>query len=184
MACTAPIFIRGITTQILVDVAYTELYSNRAKKIWKKSLEFRLRLKLKHDFHCTGWRDTPKAQDGTLWTNGAANSNHIGQKIRTAEKEIIYVIKQSTTVMETVVTKLTSVSKIFVKNSSTKFNLLATDFFFSHFSTPVFKMWLIQKPNKVALWNKRHFEEKKWRLYSMFKIFSTDICWINIKWGI
>ena len=25
----------------------------------------------------------------------------------------------------------------------------------------VFKMWVIQKPNKVALWNKRHFEEKK-----------------------
>ena len=26
---------------------------------------------------------------------------------------------------------------------------------------PVFKMWVIQKSNKVALWNKRHFEEKK-----------------------
>ena len=26
---------------------------------------------------------------------------------------------------------------------------------------PVFKMWVIQKPNKVALWSKRHFEEKK-----------------------
>ena len=49
---------------------------------------------------------------------------------------------------------------------------------------PVFKMWVIQKPNKVALWNKWHFEETKWRLYSMFKIFSTDICWMNIKWGI
>ena len=57
-------------------------------------------------------------------------------------------------------------------------------FFFLNFSTPVFKMWVIQKPNKVALWNKRHFQEKKWRLYSMFKIFSMDICWINIKWGI
>ena len=34
-------------------------------------------------------------------------------------------------------------------------------FFFSNFSTPVFKMWVIQKPNKVALWNKRHFEEEK-----------------------
>ena len=56
--------------------------------------------------------------------------------------------------------------------------------FFSNFSTPVFKMWIIQKPNKVALWNKRHFEEKKWRLHSMLKIFSTDICWIIIKWGI
>jgi hypothetical protein len=26
---------------------------------------------------------------------------------------------------------------------------------------PVFKMWIIQEPNQVALWNKRHFEEKK-----------------------
>ena len=63
-------------------------------------------------------------------------------------------------------------------------NLLATDFFFQILTHPVFKMWVKQKPNKVALWNKWHFEEKKWRLYSMFKIFSTDICWINIKWGI
>ena len=25
----------------------------------------------------------------------------------------------------------------------------------------IFQMWVIQKPNKVALWNKRHFEEEK-----------------------
>ena len=25
----------------------------------------------------------------------------------------------------------------------------------------VYKMWIIQEPNKVALWNKLHFEEKK-----------------------
>ena len=62
-------------------------------------------------------------------------------------------------------------------------NLSATDFFFQILAHSVFKMWVIQKPNKVALWNKRHFEGEKWRLYSMFKIFSTDICWINIKWG-
>jgi hypothetical protein len=49
---------------------------------------------------------------------------------------------------------------------------------------PVFKMWVIQKPDNVALWNKQHFEGKKLRLHSMFKIFRTDICWINIKWGI
>ena len=41
------------------------------------------------------------------------------------------------------------------------FNLQATDFFFQILAHPVFKMWVIQKPNKVALWNKRHFEEKK-----------------------
>jgi len=26
---------------------------------------------------------------------------------------------------------------------------------------PVYKMWIIQGPNKLALWNKLHFEEKK-----------------------
>ena len=41
------------------------------------------------------------------------------------------------------------------------FNLLATDFFPQILAHSVFKMWVIQKPNKVALWNKRHFEEKK-----------------------
>ena len=40
-------------------------------------------------------------------------------------------------------------------------NLLATDFFLQILACPVFKMWVIQKPNKVALWNKRHFEEEK-----------------------
>ena len=40
-------------------------------------------------------------------------------------------------------------------------NLLATDFFFQILAHHVFKMWVIQEPNKVALWNKRHFEEKK-----------------------
>ena len=34
-------------------------------------------------------------------------------------------------------------------------------FLFQILAHPVFKMWVTQKPNKVALWNKRHFEEKK-----------------------
>jgi hypothetical protein len=41
-----------------------------------------------------------------------------------------------------------------------RINLLATDFF-QILAHSVFKMWVIQKPKKVALWNKRHFEEKK-----------------------
>jgi hypothetical protein len=28
-------------------------------------------------------------------------------------------------------------------------------------SHPVYKMWIIQEPNKLELWNKLHFEEKK-----------------------
>jgi hypothetical protein len=52
--------------------------------------------------------------------------------------------------------------------------------FLLNFSTPVFKMWIIQEPNNVALWNKWLLKRKKQRLCGMFKIFSTDICWINI----
>jgi hypothetical protein len=45
-----------------------------------------------------------------------------------------------------------------------KFNLPLTLWrrnFLLNFSTPVHKMWIIQEPKKVALWNKRHFEEEK-----------------------
>jgi hypothetical protein len=31
---------------------------------------------------------------------------------------------------------------------------------FKFLAHPVCKMWIIQQPKKVALWNKRHFEEK------------------------
>ena len=40
-------------------------------------------------------------------------------------------------------------------------NILAPELFFFNFSTPVYKMWIIQEPNKLALWNKLQFEEKK-----------------------
>ena len=39
-------------------------------------------------------------------------------------------------------------------------NLLEPEFYISILANPVGKMRIIQEPNKVALWNKRHFEEK------------------------
>jgi len=33
--------------------------------------------------------------------------------------------------------------------------------YFFNFSTPVYKMWIIQEPNMLELWNKLHFEEEK-----------------------
>ena len=36
--------------------------------------------------------------------------------------------------------------------------------FFLILAHPVYKMWIIQEPNKLALWNKLHFKEKKWRV--------------------
>ena len=59
-------------------------------------------------------------------------------------------------------------------------NILAPELFFLILAHPGYKMWIIQEPNMLGLWNKLHFEEKKRKVYAMFKIFSTYICWINI----
>ena len=40
-------------------------------------------------------------------------------------------------------------------------NLLAPEIFFFILAHPVYKMWIVQEPNKLELWNKLHFEEKK-----------------------
>ena len=40
-------------------------------------------------------------------------------------------------------------------------NHLAPELFFLILAHPVYKMRIIQEPNKLALWNKLHFEEKK-----------------------
>ena len=39
-------------------------------------------------------------------------------------------------------------------------NPLASELFFLILTHPEYRMWIIQEPNKLALWNKRHFEEK------------------------
>jgi hypothetical protein len=33
--------------------------------------------------------------------------------------------------------------------------------YFLKFSTPVYKVWITQEPNKLELWNKLHFEEEE-----------------------
>ena len=45
-------------------------------------------------------------------------------------------------------------------DSKTKLTLWRRNFFFI-LAHSVYKMWIIQEPNKLALWNKLHFEEKK-----------------------
>ena len=40
-------------------------------------------------------------------------------------------------------------------------NPLAPELFFLIVAHSVYEMWTIQQPNKLALWNKLHFEEKK-----------------------
>jgi len=49
-----------------------------------------------------------------------------------------------------------------LKNKLRLINLLAPElFFFLILAHPVYKMWIIQEPNKLELWNKLHFEEGK-----------------------
>ena len=40
-------------------------------------------------------------------------------------------------------------------------NILAPELFFLILAHPVYKMWIIQEPNKLELWNKLYFKEKK-----------------------
>ena len=40
-------------------------------------------------------------------------------------------------------------------------NPFAPELFFFISAHPVYKMWIIQEPNKLALWNRLHFEELK-----------------------
>ena len=78
------------------------------------------------------------------------------------------------------VTHITRSFQSFIRKSWRALNLLAPELFFLILTHPVYKMWIIQEPNTLELWNKLHFEEEKRRVYTMFKIFSTYICWINI----
>ena len=38
---------------------------------------------------------------------------------------------------------------------------MAPKLFFLILAHPVYKMWIIQEPNMLELWNKLHFEEEK-----------------------
>jgi len=51
-----------------------------------------------------------------------------------------------------------------VSNSNTYSETLTfwrLNYFFLILAHPVYKMWIMQEPNMLELWNKLHFEEKK-----------------------
>jgi len=48
-------------------------------------------------------------------------------------------------------------------------NSLVPEFYILILAHPLFKMWIIQEPKKVALRNKRHFEEKETEIMQYFK---------------
>jgi len=47
-------------------------------------------------------------------------------------------------------------------------NLLAPELFFLILAQPVYKIWLIQEPNTLELWNKLHFWREKTE--SMYRV--------------
>ena len=57
----------------------------------------------------------------------------------------------------------------------TYINLLAPNLFFLILAHLVYKMWIIQEPYKLELWNKLHFEEKKKGQYTQCLKFSVHI---------
>ena len=59
--------------------------------------------------------------------------------------------------------KKSSSDQEFFHNICYILTLWRRNFFFLILAHPVYKMWIIQEPNKLALWNKLHFEEKNKR---------------------
>ena len=49
----------------------------------------------------------------------------------------------------------------FYEQTIDQIKLLAPELFFLILAHPVYKMWIIQEPNTLDLWNKLHFEEEK-----------------------
>jgi len=52
---------------------------------------------------------------------------------------------------------------------------LAPKLFFLILAHPVYKMWIIDEPNTLELWNKLHFEDIKRRVYTMFKLLAPKL---------
>jgi len=62
-----------------------------------------------------------------------------------------------------------------VTSQKTILNLLGPELFFFILAHPVYKMWIIQEPNTLELWNKLHFEERKNREYTPCLKYSVPI---------
>jgi len=77
--------------------------------------------------------------------------------------------------------RMTLINELWKETIIVQLTVWRRNYFFLILAHPVYKMWIIREPNKLELWNKLHFEEKKKRrVLTIFKIFSTYICWINI----
>ena len=59
-------------------------------------------------------------------------------------------------------------------------NLLDPELFFFVLAHPVYKMRIIQEPNTIEYETNCILKRKKRRVYTIFQIFGTYICRINI----
>jgi len=62
----------------------------------------------------------------------------------------------------------------------TMFNLLVPELFFLILAHSVYKMWIIQEPNQLELWNKLHFEEEK--THSIYHIWNFQYLYLLNKY--
>jgi len=72
--------------------------------------------------------------------------------------------------------------------------LCCRNYFFLILAHPVYKMWIIQEPNKLAWWNKLHFEEKKTEsiehvsniqyLHLLNKYIKCNVWWLAVRYDL
>ena len=89
----------------------------------------------------------------------AQHLNHCATAVPTA-CWIIPVYFPSFTIINQLNPPVTKLLCLYKLQANATLTLWRRNYFFN-LSTPVCKMWIIQEPNKLALWNILHFEEKK-----------------------
>jgi len=75
--------------------------------------------------------------------------------------------------------------KEWARKSGKTIKLLGPELFFFNFSTPVYKMWIIQQPHKLELWNKLQFEEETTE--SIYRVWNIQYLYLlnkYIKWKV
>ena len=103
----------------------------------------------KHSFPCTKTRNVQKGGNSDMHVFVL---KMLWIRIRNMEK--ISCLNRAPIWPVSIITNSCTHSSIFI-------NPLAPEFFFLILAHSVYKMWITQEPEMVALWNKRHFEEKK-----------------------
>ena len=110
--------------------------------LWSVSfIKYCLGVEIKENLMCGEKEMCTQVVSGETWSEDSLEELDIDGKII-----LTWVLKKLNIKTRAVVTVLT---------------LWRRNYFFLISAHPVYKMWIIQEPNKLALWNKLRFEEKK-----------------------